>query len=83
MTANEKTLNDSLKSLNRSVKRLGTFTDALWIRHLENKAWIIAMREQLEDLLAKRPKQSLQSAEMAIKKRQKAVLQTLLARVGK
>jgi hypothetical protein len=81
MTPNEKTLNDSLKALNKSVKHLQKITDALWCRHLENKAWIIAMREKIEDLLAKEPKQTLNAVTAGMKKRQKDVLQTLLERV--
>jgi hypothetical protein len=55
--------------------------DSLWTRHLENKAWIIAMREKLEDLLVKEQGKTLKEVEEGIKTRQRAVFQKLLERV--
>jgi len=75
------TTEENLKLLNRSARHLLKITDTLWGKHLEDKAWIIAMREVIEDLIAAQPGKTQKAAEVAIKKRQRAVLQTLLERV--
>jgi len=75
------TTEDKIKSHTRSLERVQKIIDGLYRKHLENKAWIIALRESLEDIMAAQPKKTRQTAERAIKNRQKAVLQILLERV--
>ncbi len=72
-----------LKSIANSLEELTSITDALLLRTLENKSWIVAFYGSIVEMMAKQSGKSEKEIKAALRRRQKAAYQKLLEKIEK